>query len=389
MRIAHFAPRIGAAGGISTYIRRLGEAQINHGLDVRYYCFERPASGSFPSERLAVVNDDHGLFAHAREAGVKVLHLHRAVDHLPEDRVPTVRTMHGHQGGCPSGSRYLARTGSPCHRDYTVGGCLWGHIVDRCGSVRPTQLMGNFLRIRHEVRQSSVVPTYTVSNFLKDKMVRAGCSPENLQTIHSPAPEVAAAFQPVSRTRPPRLLYLGRLVPQKGLDWVLRALAEVDEPVMLDVAGEGPMLDELKTLAASLRIAPRVRFHGWVTPDRVASLMREARGVVFPSVWHEPAGLVTLEAAAHGRALLGSRVGGIPEYAHPSFARLVNPRDIPGLANAIAEVIGNPDLADRLGQQGYTYARTTRTMQTFVESVDAWYARALAMHTPVNKRDVI
>lgn len=377
MRIAHFAPRIGATGGISTYIRRLGKAQLERGYDVRYCCFEQPDNGAFPPEHVEVVEDDEALFNRARELEVDVLHLHRSVSFLPKDRVPTVRTMHGHQGGCPSASRYLSRPGKPCDRSYTVAGCLWGHVVDRCGSVRPQKLISNFRRIHHELSLAEQIPTCTVSTFLKQQMIRAGCSNKNLTSIPSPAPSVPYEWTPAPDTDDPRFLYLGRLVPQKGLEWLLHAFSHVEASARLDVAGDGPQEDEMHRLTRKLDIAGKVTFHGWVDSKQVEKLMRQARGVVFPSMWHEPAGLVSLEAAAYGRPVIASRSGGIPEYALPTFATLVDPGDTDGLADAIHSLATDRSLANRRGKEGRRKAEESFSMSQFVDRVEEWYHAAL------------
>jgi glycosyltransferase involved in cell wall biosynthesis len=80
-----------------------------------------------------------------------------------------------------------------------------------------------------------------------------------------------------------------------------------------------------------------------------------------------------LEAAAHGRALIASRVGGIPEYADPSYALLVAPNDVDGLAAAISRLATDADDAEQLGAQGATLVRTKHTMSAFVDQMDAVY----------------
>jgi glycosyltransferase involved in cell wall biosynthesis len=234
----------------------------------------------------------------------------------------------------------------------------------------------NFSSIHRELEQAKRIPTYTVSNFLREQMIRAGCSPEHLHTIPSPAPPVDEAFTPISKTGTPRFLYLGRLVPQKGLDWLLRAFAKVDPPAQLDIAGKGPQRNALETLADELGIRSRVYFHGWVESDRVSALMHNARSVVFPSVWHEPAGLVSLEAASHGRPLIASRVGGIPEYADESHAILVDVRDVEHLSDAITRLATDADCANRRGRNGRKVARSTFSMSQFLDRLDAFYENA-------------
>jgi len=376
MRIGHYAPNIGEEGGIATYIRRTGDALSSRGHEVAFLGRDA-VSASLPGECVDVSNDT-SLFTVAENLALDILHLHKSVETLPADRVPTVRTMHGHQGGCPSGSRYLSRTDEPCDRDYSLTGCLWGHIVDRCGSMRPQNMKANFDRIHRELRQAKQISTYTVSRFLRERMLRAGCSAEELQTIHSPAPTVEKSFTPVPEKSPPRFLFLGRLVPHKGAEWLLRALPEVDVPVHVDIAGKGPQRPALETLADDLNVASSVDFHGWVEPTRVSSLMRGARAVVFPSVWHEPAGLISLEAAAHGRPLIASQVGGIPEYVDPDHATLVDAHDIGGLADTITTLATDIETANRRGIKGREAARSTFSMSSFLDRLMNFYDRARA-----------
>jgi glycosyltransferase involved in cell wall biosynthesis len=248
--------------------------------------------------------------------------------------------------------------------------------VDRCGSARPGNLLSNFSRIQREIQQAQQIPTYTVSGFLNHRMVRAGCPSDAITTIRSPAPEVTSARDPVPRGEVPRFLYLGRLVPQKGPGWLLRALAETDVPVHLDIAGDGPRRADLERLAHDLGIGPDVTFHGWVDRERVPVLMDRCRAVVFPSRWHEPAGLITLEAAAHGRALIASRVGGIPEYADEAHAFLVEAGDTQALAEALSRLATDADRADRMGERGRAVARSDFAVSPFLDRLDTLYNQA-------------
>jgi glycosyltransferase involved in cell wall biosynthesis len=168
-------------------------------------------------------------------------------------------------------------------------------------------------------------------------------------------------------------LFLGRLAPQKGLMWLLRAFAAVETDAHLDIAGEGTLLDAAQTFVQQSGLTDRVTFHGWVEADAVPALMAAARAVVFPSIWHEPAGLVSLEAAAHGRALIASRVGGIPEYAAPLHALLVPPNDTLALARAITDLAQAPDRADRLGRLGRAAVTSCFALDHFLDRLDLEY----------------
>jgi glycosyltransferase involved in cell wall biosynthesis len=373
MRIGHYAPLLWAPGGIASYVRRLGTSLEARGHEVVYYSRLAPP-GSPPTQ---VVDSDASLFAAAARDGLDVLHLHKPVDTLPDDRVPTLRTMHGNQGGCPSGSRYLERTGRPCPRSYSTLGCIWGHVVDHCGSRRPAEIWKNLQNVEHEQRLAAALPTLTVSAFVRDAMIASGCSPDRLTVLTSPAPANNAPFRPPPTDGPPRVAFLGRLVPQKGVDWLIEAAAQVPT-LQVDIAGTGADAFEtsLRALADRLGVRDRVQFHGWLGPEDSRALMLNARAVAVPSTWHEPAGLVTLEAASLGRAVVASDVGGIPEYARPEFSLLAPPRDTAALAAHLHTLATDYDDAADRGRQGYALVRSAPfSMAAFLDRLEAIYAR--------------
>lgn len=107
-----------------------------------------------------------------------------------------------------------------------------------------------------------------------------------------------------------RLLYVGRLSPEKGVDVLLRALAGTD--IALDIVGTGPAEESLHRLAGQLGLQ-NVAWHGYQPPEKIAQFMASARALVVPSQWYENYPLVILEAFAQGTPVIGSRMGGIPE----------------------------------------------------------------------------
>jgi glycosyltransferase involved in cell wall biosynthesis len=208
-------------------------------------------------------------------------------------------------------------------------------------------------------------------------MERSGCPVEKVHVLPSPAPDVSEAYAPPPRAGVPHFLFLGRLVPQKGIQWLLRAVHRVGVEMHLDVAGDGYIEREVKATAEALGLMDRVTFHGWAAPDVVSGLIREARALIVPSLWHEPAGLVTLEAAAYGRAVVASGVGGIPEYALKSFASVVPPNNDEALAEALTRLAGDWDLAAGMGRRGLQEAQTRFSMEGFVQRQEALYALAI------------
>lgn len=369
MHIGHFVRDLDGHGGIETYVDRLSRGLVERGHTITHFGLQ----GTPGASRIRVPTVS-SLYQEAQARGLDVLHLHKAVTDAPPTDLPVLRTVHDNGAACPSGSRYLARTGTPCPRVASLPACLFGHYVDGCGSRRPSKVWENMRRLAHNRRILPGLPTLTVSEYVKGEMVTLGYSPENLHVVPSPAPQGPAAPPPLLQEAPPRVLFVGRLVPEKGVDWLLRAAAALDGPFHLDIAGEGDHRAALEAQADRLGLRDAVTFHGWTTGAALDTLFQSARAVVVPSVWHEPAGLVPLEAAAWGRPVVASRVGGLPEYAHPSFSLLVPPNDDAALTSALQSLCQDAQRARRLGSAGHDYVRTHHAVEPWLDTHEDVYS---------------
>ncbi len=114
-----------------------------------------------------------------------------------------------------------------------------------------------------------------------------------------------------------RLIFAGRLSLQKNPLFLLESLSRVKHlPWRLDVLGDGPLRLAAQNLATELGLAPKVFFHGWVTPEQVLATMQASDILVLPSL-SEGLPLVGVQALAAGLAILGSQVGGISDVVQP------------------------------------------------------------------------
>lgn len=132
--------------------------------------------------------------------------------------------------------------------------------------------------------------------------------------------ELQAAGNPASDPFP-RIVFVGRLVTQKRLELLLRALRELgqDWPLLqLDIAGSGPMEQQWSELAQRLGVAARVRFWGHVTEGERTTLLARSWLLVTPSA-HEGWGLTVVEANQAGRPALGIRGPGLVDCIVPGF----------------------------------------------------------------------
>jgi glycosyltransferase involved in cell wall biosynthesis len=258
----------------------------------------------------------------------------------------------------------------------------------------------------------SLYATAAMERRLRGLDLIIGCSDYITDAIRKRYPAIAARchtiydgvdtnrFCPTSDSSAPsdgteRLLYVGRLIPEKGIHVLIRAfkiLAESRPMLRLDLVGgtntglylylcpdlkdqaianlvdafygdrlaemvrrqltQGShiYLDDLLTLAGG---DERIVFHGAVSHAETIDFYRRATMVVFPSVWQEPSGFPTFEAQACGKPVVSTFSGGIPEYVENGRTGILVARgDAQELALAIAQVLDNPDLAGSMGGAG-------------------------------------
>ena len=187
-----------------------------------------------------------------------------------------------------------------------------------------------------------------ISRFMLDLHQRCGLfrSTPVQQVIHD-------AYEPpfhepgVPRTgRALRLGYLGRLVPQKGVELLLKTLTTqlAGRDWNLVVAGQGDAAYE--TMLKRSYADPRIQFVGFVEPGAVLS---QIDVLLVPSLWEEPLGRVWLEAYAHRIPVIASRRGGMPEGVEEGRTGFLFEPDRPAeLAEVIASVLDNPDSVETM-----------------------------------------
>ncbi len=158
-------------------------------------------------------------------------------------------------------------------------------------------------------------------------------------------------FAPPDRSwEPPRMLFVGRVVYQKGLDLLLHALAALRGlPWELTVVGDGPQRPVLEQLAASLDIAARVRFRGWLKGDDLLQEYHRANLFPYPSR-HEGMPNAVLEAMGSGLPVIASRIAGNEELiVHQETGLLIEPENQYALELALADLLRDPHRRQQMG----------------------------------------
>jgi glycosyltransferase involved in cell wall biosynthesis len=153
----------------------------------------------------------------------------------------------------------------------------------------------------------------------------------------------------------PFILYVGMLVPSKGVEILIRAfqrIRSVHPDVRLILIGSGYAEARFRSMVQRLGLGQSVRFVPPMPQAQLAAWMRAARCLVLPS-FSEGLGRVVLEAMACARPVVGTRVGGIIELVvDGETGFLISPGDPNGLADHLLLLLNDPILADAMGARG-------------------------------------
>ncbi|MFC7447383.1 glycosyltransferase family 4 protein [Rhodococcus daqingensis] len=156
--------------------------------------------------------------------------------------------------------------------------------------------------------------------------------------------------QRAPRSGPPRLLFVGRLEYEKGVQDIIAALPRIRRShpgTTLAVAGEGTQFEWLQQEARTNRVLRSVTFLGNLDHTELLSWLHAADAIVLPSRY-EPFGIIALEAAAAGTPLVTSTAGGLGEAVVDGVTGMsFLPGDVEGLTSAVREVLDDPAAAQR------------------------------------------
>jgi len=234
-----------------------------------------------------------------------------------------------------------------------------------------------------------------VSHFTADLVQQAGVVPDRIDIVH-PGCDIDL-FRPLyprmdlrqkllgARYRDRVILTVGALIERKGHDMVIRALPRLRQTipeVTYLIVGNGPQRHALESLATHMGVRDHVIFAGRAATEDLPDIYALGDVFVMPSRRLETCsvegfGLVFLEAGACAKPVVGGRSGGIPDALVDGVTGLlVNPHDPEDIANALARLLADRDLAMRLGQQGrlrvvrdFNWARVGDRVQGILESI--------------------
>ncbi|HEX6809841.1 MAG TPA: glycosyltransferase [Gemmatimonadaceae bacterium] len=245
------------------------------------------------------------------------------------------------------------------------GGLVGTWVASMAGVPLITTLHGSDVRLartvvgarpvfRHVLRHSAAVTA--VSNWLAGE---AGAVLPNLKPVVAPMPVDTTLFTPGNGRSADRLLFVGRLNAQKGVSTLIDALPSIAAPYAVDIVGDGPERAALEERARNLRVADRITWHGAVPHSDLPAMYQRAAILVVPSI-DEGLGLVAVEAQLCATPVIAANSGGLSDIVrNGQTGVLVPPLDPSSLAQAIDEVLQNPERAREIGAAGRVHALAT------------------------------
>lgn len=325
------------------------------------------------------------LLAHTRP---DIAHLHNIYHQispsiLPElarAKIPIVMTLHDYKLVCPNYRLYTA--GAPCTR--CVASHPWHALRHKChkDSWSASALVALETAIHRATDAYRAVDLFLApSSFMRQMMVRAGFPEERVRLMPHCAASMANdsnANELLQGLKKPYFLFAGRLEPEKGVGLLLEAARRLSE-VSFVVAGAGSLAASIAEQAATL---DNVSMLGVLNAHQLATIRREARAELAPSIWYEVFGMSALEAMQLGLPVIASDIGGLRDIVlDGETGLLIPPGDIDALATAIERLQDDPSLAAKLGAAGMAYVSRHHQPEQYLARLLSIYEEAAVLRT--------
>jgi glycosyltransferase involved in cell wall biosynthesis len=260
---------------------------------------------------------------------------------------------------------------------------LRGNVVDRFARAALTR--ADAVTVNSKATQREV-------DALARGQARVRVIPIGTDTDSSPDPALTAKLrQQHRRGAGPFLVFVGRIVEEKGVTDVVSAVAELRRThpdVTAAIVGAGQHVELVRQLAAELGVADAIDLPGWADQQDVPSWFASADVVLAPSRigkagWQEGQGLSIIEAMGAGRPVVATTTGGIPETITDGQTGLLVPPAAPDrLADAVRQLIADPDRAAAIGAQARDSVAQRFSREASADTFADLYAELLERRAP-------
>ncbi|MFN0071043.1 MAG: glycosyltransferase family 4 protein [Chloroflexota bacterium] len=232
-----------------------------------------------------------------------------------------------------------------------------------------------------------------VSAAVRDRLIKSGIDFGDVRVVHNGIDVVTfKATRSENKSAaacPMRLVYSGRLSPEKGIATAIKAVAiltDADCAVHLTIVGSGSSdyEDELRTQAKTLGVASNVSFLGRIDRSKLPELYARMDIMIVPSIWEDPLPRVIQEGMAAGLVVVGTQIGGIPEIIQDGVNGLLfPPHDSQALADHVSRILTEPDLITRLGTAAVTSVASRFGIDRTITDIEDYLSQVISSSTRV------
>ena len=182
-----------------------------------------------------------------------------------------------------------------------------------------------------------------------------------------------------AETERTNILFVGRLTDEKRPEWFIELASQLQitlpaRPVHFRIAGDGPLRPELERMARDRGLSDVVHFLG--EQQDMSESYASADLLVLTSRY-EGTPNVLLEAMAHGVPVVATKVGGVPEIVSDECGIVVDPFDLPGLAEAVRQLVENPGMRKEMGSAGRAYVERNHSFNSLGGRLTEIYQKLL------------
>ena len=260
--------------------------------------------------------------------------------------VPIVWTLHDFRLVCPNTS--FLRGGEICER--CLPNRFYEAVLRRCkkGSLPASLVAAITTLYDRAARVPSRIDRFVApSAFLKRKLAEGGFDPARIAVV----PNFVDLDSYRALPEKDYFVYIGRLLHEKGLDHLVRAVSKLDRGRLV-IVGEGPVEGDLRALVRELG-TDRVEFAGHRSGEELRRLVAESQFVVLPSRWYENLPFAIMEAMASSKPVVASDLGGIPEMVDDGATGLLFPAgDVDALAGRLRSMLADRAAREEMGRRG-------------------------------------
>ncbi len=286
--------------------------------------------------------------------------------------IPVVMRCANYRLICPNG--LLLSGGQICER--CPQGREWWCILRNCVGSLPKSVgyaLRNWAARKYRLFRDQVGAYICLTEFQKSRLMAHGFPGERLAVI----PNMTAALPPEPQPTGDFVGYVGRISPEKGIPTLLGAARRLSRIPFRAAGSTAPRAN------LTAEAPPNLHFSGHLAAESLRRFYCDSRVLVMPSIWFDTFPNVLIEAMAHAKPVIASRIAGLPEIVDDGVSGLLfEPGNAEDLAQKVQYLWERPDLCRRMGQAGREKVLREYSPQRYYTRLMAVYRQAIECGPP-------